>query len=125
MTARKPPPDTPAEAEFRAYAGAWAAHILAPERTDDDALDRAIAGGADPSQFRTALASAALRRIGCIRGHHVHARDRYVIGLCAAAVAVGIRREKARRIVGDAFGLGKATVRRLDRRRWGDPPGAG
>ena len=130
---RNPPPDTPVEAEFRTFAREWADYILAPERIDDDALDRAIAAGADTSQFRSALRLAALRRLGATRrkgvrnrvggrfaGHHVHYRDKYIIGLIAAAHAAGIKRRKARRIVGDVFKLDKPTIRRIDRSRIGE-----
>ena len=129
MTARKPPPDTPAEAEFRAYAREWAGYVLAPERTDDAALDTAIMAGADLAGFATALKLATMRRHRMIAGYHRHARNLYIIGLCAAAEGVGIARAKARRIVGDEFGLEPPTIRKIDRVRLssakGDPSDGG
>ena len=100
MTANKrnPPPDTRIEAEFRAYAREWAGYVLAPERTDDAALDTAIMAGADLAGFATALrtregTAQALRRQGLIAGHHQHyARNKYIIGLCGAAEGAGIER---------------------------------
>ena len=149
MSKRKPkpaPPDTPLEAEFRAFAHEWAQYIFAPERTDDAALDRAIAAGADPSEFSSALKLAALRRLAPTRraavrnrigarfaGHHQHYRDKYIIGLCFAAEGAGISQGKARRIVADVFTelghkLSHHTVRKIDRMRSGakgDPPNTG
>ena len=132
MSANKlpPPSDTPLEAEFRAFAREWAEYILAPERTDDQALDDSIMAGADPATLRSALKFAAMRRSRVegrpmIAGHHRHYRDKYIAGLCGAAVGAGIKRAKARRIVGDVFGLDKATIRGIDRNRGGDPPDTG
>ena len=136
MSKRKPkpaPPDTPLEAEFRAFAREWIQYILAPERTDDAALDRAIAAGADPSEFSSALRLAALRRGGVITGHHQHYTYNYIVGLCGAAEGAGISQGKARRIVADVFTelghkLSHHTVRKIDRMRpgtKGDLPNTG
>lgn len=140
MSKRKPkpaPPDTPIEAEFRAFAREWAQYLRAPERTDDEALIDAVLAGAlvgdNTDELRAAKALAALRRQGLIAGHHQHYRDKYIIGLCGAAEGAGISQGKARRIVADVFTelgpkLSHHTVRKIDRMRpgaKGDPPDTG
>ena len=79
VSKRKPkpaPPDTPIEAEFRAFAREWAQYLRAPERTDDKALIDAVLAGAlvgdNTDELRAAKALAALRRQGLIAGHHKH-----------------------------------------------------
>ena len=124
-SARKPPPDTPPEAEFRAYARERANILLAPERINDAALDAAVLACSHAEEFAALLTPvklATLRRQGMISGHHRHSRDIFIIGLCAAAEGAGIRRTKARWIVADVFGLDIKTVRKTDRARHGSAP---
>ena len=129
--------DSPLEAAFRAFARERADYILAPERTDDRALKRALRQGADPAEYRSAIRLMLLReaaptrkaaiRAGTgkpFRGYYVHYRNPYIVALIAVAVAAGIRRPKARRIIGDEFGMEIAEVRKIDGKGIEVPPKA-
>ena len=119
--------DSPAEAEFREWAREWADYIsrnaealarLVLQRADDAVLDVASMARTDPGPLQEAL-RAALRPHLAALIEHQHYRDKYIIGAIFAAVGAGIKRRKARRIVGDVFKLDPPTIRKIDRARFG------
>ena len=119
------PPDSPHEAEFRAFAEDWARslRLRSPVLTNDKELLKALGPGVDVAPLRSAMALASLRARGIIRGSHAHYRDRYIIALCAVGEDSGLSRDKARWILADVSDLHIQHLRKIDRAKVGFVPG--